>query len=86
MVGVEQIPFLIWKSVLHGCVCVALIHSSTDSNFLQEVEELERQKKEIKGDEQKKDIKGKLSLKALERDLAEAKWVGEISWQQYYNY
>ena len=84
MVGViivEQIPFLIWKSVLHGCVCVALIHSSTDSNYLQEVVELERQKWEAKDDKQKKDIEGKLSLKTLERDLAKAKWVREMSWQ-----
>ena len=56
-------------------------HSSTDSNFLQEVEELERQKKEAKDDNQEKDIERKLSLKTLERDLAEAKWVREISWQ-----
>ena len=52
-------------------------HSSTDSNFLQEVEELEKQKEEAKDDKQKKDIEGKLSLKRLERDLAKAKWVRE---------
>ena len=54
-------------------------HSSTDSNFLQEVWELEkqRQKWEAKDDKQKKDIEGKLSLKMLERDLARAKWVRE---------
>ena len=52
-------------------------HSSTDSNFLQEVEELEKQKKEAKDDKQKKDIEGKLSLKMLENDLAEAKYVRE---------
>ena len=56
-------------------------HSSTDSNSLQEVEELERQKKEAKNDKQKKDIEGKLSLKMLERDLANAKFVREISSQ-----
>ena len=56
-------------------------HSSTDSNFLQEVKELERQKEEAKDDKQKKDIEGKLSLKMLERDLAWAKYVREISWQ-----
>ena len=56
-------------------------HSSTDSNFLQEVEELNKQKEEAKDDKQKKDIEGKLSLKTLERGLAEAKWVREISWQ-----
>ena len=52
-------------------------HSSTDSNFLQEVEELKKQKKKAKDDKQKKDIEGKLSLKTLERDLAHAKWVRE---------
>ena len=54
-------------------------HSSTDSNFLQEMEELEKQKWEAKDDKQKKDIEEKLSLKMLERDLAEAKYVREIS-------
>ena len=52
-------------------------HSSTDSNFLQEVEELEKQKEEAKDDKQKKDIEGKLSLKTLESDLAHAKRVRE---------
>ena len=52
-------------------------HSSTDSNFLQEVRELKRQKAKAKDDKQKKDIEGKLSLKRLERDLANAKWVRE---------
>ena len=52
-------------------------HSSTDSNFLQEMVKLKKQKKEAKDDKQKKDIEGKLSLKTLERDLAWAKWVRE---------
>ena len=55
-------------------------HSSTDSNFLQEVWELEIQKEKAKDDKQKKDIEGKLSLKMLERDLVGAKYVREISW------
>ena len=59
-------------------------HGSTDSNFLQEVRKLKKQKKEAKDDKQKKDIEGKLSLKTLERnlayDLALAKYVREISW------
>ena len=50
-------------------------HSSTDSIFLQEVEELEKQKKKAKDDKQKKDIEGKLSLKMLEKDLTDTKWV-----------
>ena len=47
-------------------------------HFLQEVKGLERQKEEAKDDKQKKNIKGKLSLKTLERDLADAKKVREI--------
>ena len=42
--------------------------------------ELEKQKKKAKDDKQKNDIEEKLSLKTLERDLAEAKYVREISW------
>ena len=56
---------------------MGVAHSSTDYNFLQEVEELEKQKEEAKDDEQKKDTEGKLSLKRLERDLADTKWVRE---------
>ena len=48
---------------------------STDSNFLQEVEELQKQG-DAKYDE---DVEQKLSQKMLERDLAEAKYVREIS-------
>ena len=55
-----------------------MIHSSTDSNFVQEVKELEKQK-EAKDEKHNKDIEGKLSLKTLERDLAEAKWVRKLS-------
>ena len=50
-------------------------HSRNDSNFLQEVRELEKQKEEAKDDQQKKEVEEKLSLKTLERGLAEAKWV-----------
>ena len=56
-----------------------MAYSNTDSNFLQEVERLEKQKEEAKDDKQKKDIEGKLSLKTLERDLARAEFVREIS-------
>ena len=52
-------------------------HSSTDSNFIQEVWELEIQKEKAKDDKQKKDIEGKMSLKMLESDLAIAKSVRE---------
>ena len=39
--------------------------------------ELEKQKKEAKDDDQKKDIELKVTLKTLERDLADAKYVRE---------
>ena len=41
------------------------------------MEELEKQKEEAKDGKQKKDIEGKLSLKRLERGLADAKRVRE---------
>ena len=54
---------------------MGVVHSSTDSNFLQEVKELEKQKKEAKDDDKRRDLKQKLELKTLERDLAWAKHV-----------
>ena len=54
---------------------MGVVHSSTDSNFLQEVKELKKQKKEAKDEKHNKDIEGKVSLKTLERDLANAKLV-----------
>ena len=62
---------------------MGVVHSSTDSNVLQEVKELEKQKKEAKDEKHNKDIEGKVSLKTLERDLAQAKWVRELSWHYY---
>jgi hypothetical protein len=44
------------------------------------VEKLEKQKEEAKDDKQKKEIDVEVSLKILERDLANAKNVREISW------
>ena len=55
-----------------------MAYSSTDSNFLQEVKELEKQKEEAKDEKHNKDIKGKVSLKSLERDLAYMKSVREL--------
>ena len=77
----------VWHRFMNNCRNDLLVMSksewvwlsSTDFNFLQEVEKLERQKKEAKDDKQKKDIEGKLSLKTLERDLTWAKYVREIS-------
>ena len=58
---------------------MGVVHSSTDSNFLQEVENLEKQKNEAKDDEQRRDIDRRLELRTLERDLANAKWVRQIT-------
>ena len=54
---------------------MGVVHSSTDSNFLQEVNKLVKQKKEAKDDDKRRDLAQKLKLKTLERDLAWAKWV-----------
>ena len=54
---------------------MGVVHSSTDSNFLQEVEKLERQKNEAKDDDQKRDIGRRLEQTSLEKDLAWAKQV-----------
>ena len=57
---------------------MGVVHSSTDSNFLQEVVKLEKQKKEAKDDDKRRDLTHKLKLKTLERDLALAK---EVRWR-----
>ena len=54
---------------------MGVVHSSTDSNFLQEVDKLEKQKKEAKDDDKRREIQQKLELKTLEKDLAWAKHV-----------
>ena len=59
---------------------MGVVHSSTDSNFLQEVKELEKQKKEAKDDDKRRDLTQKLELKTLETDLADARYV---RWRNY---
>ena len=54
---------------------MGVVHSSTGSNFLQEVDKLEKQKKEAKDDDKRRDLTQKLELKTLEKDLAFAKAV-----------
>ena len=54
---------------------MGVVHSSTDSNFLQEVDKLEKQKTEAKDDDKRRDLTQKLELKTLERGLALAKHV-----------
>ena len=58
---------------------MGVVHSSADSNLLQEVEELKKQKEEAKDEKQNIDIEGKVTLKILERDLARVKQVRELS-------
>ena len=53
---------------------MGVVHSSTDSNSLQEVEELEIQKK-AKDDDQRREVERRLEQKLLERELANAKAV-----------
>ena len=62
---------------------MGVFHSSTDSNFLQEVEKLEKEKNKAKDDEQRRDIEVNVTLKMLEADLAYALAVREISWHYY---
>jgi hypothetical protein len=49
------------------------------------VEKLKKHEEEALDDKRKKGIEGRVSLKTLERDLAEAKLVREISWHYYLN-
>ena len=52
-----------------------MVHSSTDSNFLQEVEELKKQKERTKDDDQRREVERRIDQKSLERGLASAKEV-----------
>ena len=52
-----------------------MVHSSPDTNFVQEVEKLEKQKKEAKDKDSIKDVDQKLTLTTLKRDLAISKKV-----------
>ena len=54
------------------------VHSSTDSNSLQEVDELEQQKEKAKDDDQRREVERRLEQKLLENDLAQAKWVRQL--------
>ena len=52
-----------------------MVHSSPDTNFVQEVVVLEKQKKEAKDKDSIKDVDQKLTLTTLKRDLAWSKQV-----------
>ena len=54
---------------------MGVVHSSHDTIYVQEVEQLEKQKNEAKDEEERKVIEKKIAIKSLERDLAESKTV-----------
>ena len=54
---------------------MGVVHSSTDPNFLQEAEELKKQKKEAKDEDQRREVERRLEQKLLECELAHAKLV-----------
>ena len=54
---------------------MGVVHSSHDTNYVQEVEQLEKQKNEAKDEEERKVIEKKIAIKSLERDLADLKKV-----------
>ena len=53
---------------------MGVVHSSPDTNCVQEVEQLRREKYDAKD---KKDIELKLKIKQLERQLANSKYVSQ---------
>ena len=58
---------------------MGVVHSSTDSNSLQEVEELEKLKKETKDDDQRREVERRSEQKLLESELVQTKWVRQRS-------
>ena len=54
---------------------MGVVHSSPDTNFVQEVKQLDNEKKEAKNKERIKDIELKWKLKTVERDVALTKRV-----------
>ena len=54
---------------------MGVVHSSHDTIYVQEVEQLKTQKNETKDEEGKKVVEKKIAIKSLERDLAASKMV-----------
>ena len=54
---------------------MGVVHSSHDTIYVQEVEQLKIQKNEAKDEEGKKVVEKKIAIKSLERDLAASKMV-----------
>ena len=56
-----------------------MVHSSPDTNFVQEVKQLDKQKNETTDKETRKSIEQELKMKLLERGVAASKQVSQIS-------
>ena len=54
---------------------MGVVHSSHDTIYVQEVEQIEKQENEAKDEEERKVIEKKIAIKLLERDLAWSKHV-----------
>ena len=56
---------------------MGVVQSSHDTIYVQEVEQLEKQKNEAKDKEGRKVIEKKIAIKSLEKDLANSKRVSQ---------
>ena len=54
---------------------MGVVHSSPDTNCVQEVEQLKKQKNEAKDEKEKEEIEKTLVLRSQERELADSKLV-----------
>ena len=54
---------------------MGVVHRSHDTIYVQEVEQLEKQKNEAKDEEERKGLEQQVKLKTIERDLAVSKHV-----------
>ena len=52
-----------------------MVHSSPDTNCVQEVQQLEKQKNEAKDEKEKEEIEKTLDLRSQEKGLADSKMV-----------
>ena len=56
---------------------MGVVHSSPDTNCVQEVKQLEKQKNEAKDKKEKEEIEKTLVLARQEKELANSKWVSQ---------
>ena len=54
---------------------MGVVHSSPDTNCVQEVQQLEKQKNEAKDEKEKEEVENKLKIRTLERNVAYSKMV-----------